>query len=241
MFSIPKNFVLLILVLLYCSCATQKKNVSTKYKKQKDIISTEFEKQEKLISTEYEKGYLKDGHKVSFWEYFDGKGNLVLKMNYDNGQILFLKPDTSEYAIKKDGEWIKQKLKVYPKYIGSDYTYYKDLGTIVEYPQEAAGKNIEGHVFVSFEVDNKGVPHNFKVEKGIGGGCDEAALLAVKEAATGGGNWNPAQIDGKTYDSRFLMPIAFLLYPTKLKDLPISEHEDLPLAKQLSTIVVTGY
>ena len=233
MHKILKKSIFLVLVLIYCSCATQKKNVSTKN-----------ESQTKHISTEYEKGYVQDGHKVSFWEYYDNDdGALSLKMNYDNGQILFLKPDTSDFVIKIDGEWIKQKLKVYPKYIGSDYTYYKDLGSsdYLKYPREAIRNNSEGYVYVSFEINNTGVPHNFKVEKGIGDGCKDAALLAVKEAATKGGNWIPAQINGQTYDSRFLMPIAFVIHPTKSEDLPTTKPEDLPLAKQLFTIVVTAY
>ena len=214
-----KKTPLLVILISFCACVAQ----------------------QKYISNEYQKGYLKEGHKVSFWEYYDYKGNLELKMNYENGQVLYLKPDTSEYVIKKNGEWVSQKLKVYPKNIGSSFFLYKDIGVSINYPANASKNLIEGYVYISFEIDSTGAPGNFTIEKDIGGGCGQEALRTVKEAALRDGNWIPAQIDGKTYNAKFIMPITFSLRPTKLEDLSPTEAEDLPLAKHLLAIHVEGY
>lgn len=190
-----------------------------------------------LISNEYEKGYVNNGQKVSFWEYYDHKGNLDLKINHDNGKVVFLKPDTTEYVVKKNDEWVRKQLRVYPKYIGSEASFYMNIASSdhLIYPDEALKNSTEGYVYVSFIVDSTGMPGNFKIEKDIGDGCGQAALQAIEESA---GRWIPAQIDGKTYPAKFLMPFQLQLSSTKSKNR--EDPTDLPEAKHLHEVVITG-
>ena len=53
--------------------------------------------------------------------------------------------------------------------------------TIV-YPEIARLAGIEGRVIVQFVIDERGNVNNPVVVRGIGGGCDEAAVEAVKKA-----------------------------------------------------------
>lgn len=52
----------------------------------------------------------------------------------------------------------------------------------ITYPSIAKQAGIEGKVFVLAYIDDKGNVDQVKVLKGIGAGCDEAALEAVKKS-----------------------------------------------------------
>jgi TonB family protein len=76
----------------------------------------------------------------------------------------------------------------------------------VQYPELARKAGIEGRVYVQFVVDKKGNDVDPKVVKGIGGGCDQVALNAVKQA-----RFNPGYKDGKPVQVKYAIPIVFKL------------------------------
>lgn len=76
----------------------------------------------------------------------------------------------------------------------------------VVYPQEAKEKGIEGRVIVQFIVDEEGNVTEPTIVKGIGGGCDEAALQAVKTAT-----FKPGKQRDKPVKVQFTLPITFAL------------------------------
>ena len=51
----------------------------------------------------------------------------------------------------------------------------------VSYPQEAHDNNISGTVIVLFDLDSNCRFVNIRIEKGIGYGCDEEAIKALKK------------------------------------------------------------
>jgi protein TonB len=53
---------------------------------------------------------------------------------------------------------------------------------LISYPTVAKNANIEGKVYVLAYINEKGSVDDVKVLKGIGGGCDEAAIDAVKKS-----------------------------------------------------------
>src|SRR5688572_2055554 len=75
----------------------------------------------------------------------------------------------------------------------------KALGKIVDgrknhkYPEEARKNKIEGKVIVQFIINEDGTCSDFEVIKGIGYGCDEAAVEAFKKMP----KWNPGLVNGK--------------------------------------------
>lgn len=77
---------------------------------------------------------------------------------------------------------------------------------MIVYPEIAKKAGIEGRVFVQFIIDEKGNVTNPVVLKGIGGGCDEAALEAVKKA-----KFKPGKQRGRPVRVQYSIPIVFRL------------------------------
>jgi len=89
-----------------------------------------------------------------------------------------------------------------PKLIGG----IKGLQEKVEYPELARRAGIEGRVIIQFIVNENGEVENPRVLRGIGGGCDEAALKVVKEA-----KFEPGMQRGRPVRVQYSLPITFKL------------------------------
>lgn len=76
----------------------------------------------------------------------------------------------------------------------------------VKYPEIAKKAGVEGTVFLQFVVDEKGNVVDPAVVKGIGAGCDEAALDAIKTA-----KFKPGKQRGKPVKVKFSLPVRFRL------------------------------
>lgn len=90
---------------------------------------------------------------------------------------------------------------------------HKALGKIVDsnkshkYPEEARKNKIEGKVIIGFIINEDGSCSDFTVLKGIGYGCDEAALEAFKKMP----KWNPGMVNGKPVKVRVQMGYDYRL------------------------------
>lgn len=96
----------------------------------------------------------------------------------------------------------KQSGEIMPEPIGG-------IGAITEkitYPEDAKEKKIEGKVYVLAFVDEMGDVTGVMLLKGIGSGCDEEALNAVKNT-----KFSPGLIDGKPVKTQVSIPIIFKL------------------------------
>ena len=78
----------------------------------------------------------------------------------------------------------------------------------LKYPQKAVDAGVEGKVFISFTVNKDGSASNYKIVKGIGYGCDEAALEALKASKL---QWDPAVKEGKFVSQEMTLPVSFQL------------------------------
>lgn len=76
----------------------------------------------------------------------------------------------------------------------------------VKYPEMARRAGIEGRVTVQFIVNEQGNVENAQVVRGIGGGCDEAALEAVENA-----KFTPGKQRGRPVPVRMTISINFRL------------------------------
>jgi protein TonB len=101
------------------------------------------------------------------------------------------------------------KVDVQPEFPGG----YKALGKYVDggrnhkYPVEARKNKIEGKVFVQFIINEDGTCSDFEVVKGIGYGCDEAAVEAFKKMP----KWKPGLVNGKPVKVRAQMGYDYRL------------------------------
>ena len=75
-----------------------------------------------------------------------------------------------------------------------------------EYPRSARIRGIEGVVKISLVVSESGRPTQLRVLKGIGHGCEEAALQAVAKY-----RFTPGTIDGHPVKTRVVVPVRFKL------------------------------
>lgn len=196
------------------------------------------------VNNGYEKGEMKGGYKIGNWHYYDSTGALELGVDYSKGTLTFLRPDTSQFVIFKDGEWILSKVDIPPKHIGSSVDFYKILNENVDYPVQAWYRDLVGKVYISFEIDTVGKATKFEVIKDIGGECAwefERVLHLIPNF------WLVAEKDGIRYPSRFLISCEFgiIMDGKPLKERTRKNRKKqtktfkLPLAKELEGISYT--
>jgi len=111
------------------------------------------------------------------------------------------------YSVFSEQDTIYHVSEVIPTYTGGMPAFYRGLSKSLVYPRYSRRNNIEGKVFVQFVIDKKGAIRDIKVLKGIGGGCDEAAM----EACLAQGSWIAGTTNGKPVKTRMVLPIQFKL------------------------------
>ena len=81
------------------------------------------------------------------------------------------------------------------------------------YPQEAIDAGVEGRVYVGFFVETDGSITGIKLIKGIGYGCDEAAMNVVRRMP----KWKPGMQGDKPIRVPYMFPVKFELGNEKTK------------------------
>ena len=76
----------------------------------------------------------------------------------------------------------------------------------IVYPEIAKRAGVQGRVFVKAYVNKNGDVHKVELIKGIGAGCDEAALEAVRKT-----KFKPGKQRGKPVNVQVSIPILFKL------------------------------
>ncbi len=94
-----------------------------------------------------------------------------------------------------------------PQFPGGEAEMLKYIAENLDYPPLARENNIQGRVVVKFVVDENGKVMNAQVVKGIGWGCDEAALKVVNSMP----RWKPGKQRNKPVRVWFMLPIRFQL------------------------------
>ena len=92
--------------------------------------------------------------------------------------------------------------EVMPELIGG----LESLQESISYPEFARRAGLEGRVILQFIVNTDGSVSDAKVVRGIGGGCDEAALEAITNA-----RFTPGLQRGRPVRVRFALPVTFRL------------------------------
>ncbi|MCA1763438.1 MAG: energy transducer TonB [Cryomorphaceae bacterium] len=94
-----------------------------------------------------------------------------------------------------------------PSFPGGDEALLKFLGKNIKYPAIAKDAGIQGTVYVTFVVDEKGNVNDVKVLRSIGGGTDEEAIRVVESMP----KWKPGKQRGKAVKVQYNLPIRFTL------------------------------
>lgn len=111
---------------------------------------------------------------------------------------LDLPPETGNDPEEKIFMVVEQE----PEIIGGRQALYKQL----QYPDRCRRARIEGRVVLAFIVNTDGSVQDVKVIRGIGGGCDEAAVKALKKVV-----FRPGRQRGVPVRVRYHWPIVFEL------------------------------
>lgn len=77
---------------------------------------------------------------------------------------------------------------------------------IITYPSIAKKSGTQGKVFVLAYINENGSVHDVKIVKGIGAGCDEAAVDAIKKT-----KFNPGKNKGTAVKVKLSLTINFKL------------------------------
>ena len=100
-----------------------------------------------------------------------------------------------------------------PEYPGGFDALIDFVKANLVYPQEAIDAGIEGKVFVGFIVEKDGSISSIKLLRGIGHGCDEAAMEVVRKMP----KWKPAMQRSKPVRIEYMFPVTFELENEKQK------------------------
>ena len=121
-------------------------------------------------------------------------------------KVLKIKDSGSEPIFDNDSIYrVLERMPVYP---GGDDARIKFLSENLKYPEKARKEGIQGRVFISYVVEKDGELTNFKLLRGIGGGCNEEAMRVVSLFP----NYEPGyDKDGKAVRALFNIPIHFRL------------------------------
>ena len=173
---------------------------------EKDSLWTTYYWGGKVMET---KGSYSHGKLIGTWDYYTYDGKLDQQYNYDSSKVVFARVK-EEDANKKvrvisGADTVVEKLDRVPIYIGGSVMGTKAFSEI-RYPAQAKDNGIQGTVMVSFFIDTNGKASHHHVQKGIGGGCDEEALKAVKRIPD---NWVPAVVGGKAVTVEWEVPVMF--------------------------------
>lgn len=94
-----------------------------------------------------------------------------------------------------------------PEFPGGDQARVKFLQENIKFPPVARESGITGTVYITFVVGRDGRLSNFKILRGVGGGCDEEALRVLRLMPA----WIPGKQAGRTVPVQFNLPIKFTL------------------------------
>ena len=94
-----------------------------------------------------------------------------------------------------------------PEYPGGYDNMQNYIIENVKYPETARIYKIQGTVFITFIVEVDGSLSNFKIEKGIGAGCDEEAERVIRKMPA----WTPGKQNNKNVRVQVMVPIKFLV------------------------------
>lgn len=110
-------------------------------------------------------------------------------------------PPPSEEPVEEEPE-VFVIVEQMPELIGGLASIQK----LIQYPEIARKAGVEGRVIVQFVVDENGSVQDPQVVRGIGAGCDEEAVRAVRQA-----KFNPGMQRGKPVKVKMSLPITFRL------------------------------
>jgi len=148
---------------------------------------------------------------VNDWQFQSYKIENIAKRYSFDFNFKYMKDENDKY-------WIIPLNNIRSGSSGEEIVYVKvdempfpvgGLKTIMEkitYPKKAKEEKIEGRVFIKAVINKDGYVVDSEIIKGIGGGCNEAALQAVMDT-----RFSPGRKNGVPVNVEVTVPILFKL------------------------------
>ena len=115
---------------------------------------------------------------------------------------------TPPFYVYENGEFKEAVLTKEPELIGGKDLMETLIRLNIRYPDKAKEEKIGGTVLVSVVIDSLGQMDDVFIHEGVGGGCNDEALRAVKLMHKVG--FTPGEINGIPVIVKFDIPITFL-------------------------------
>nr|WP_294943884.1 M56 family metallopeptidase [uncultured Mucilaginibacter sp.] len=119
---------------------------------------------------------------------------------------LLLKETVAVIDTNKKGV-VYTAVQTQPKFPGGTDAFAKYLAKTIKYPKIARENNIQGRVILTFVVEKDGALSGVKVLRGIGSGCDEEAIRAIKASP----KWIAGKQGGKKVRVQYSVPVNFAI------------------------------
>ena len=113
------------------------------------------------------------------------------------------------YEVYQNGVFTEMKLDKEPVPVAGDKEFYRTMYKTIRYPPAARKGGVAGTVKVTVVVNELGQLESSVIKQGIGAGCDEEALKAVRRGFQL--DFEPAMKDGKAVKVRYDIPVRFRL------------------------------
>jgi TonB family protein len=128
-------------------------------------------------------------------------GTRDIKKNEHKTDITTYYPDSVVYSV----------VEKMPEFKGGNDALNKYILDNIIYPEEARKKGIEGTVYVSFIVNQKGKVTKVKLSKGVDLLLDAEAIRVIKSMP----DWKPGRNKGEPVSVSYTVPIKFRLEKEK--------------------------
>ena len=112
------------------------------------------------------------------------------------------------YYVYEDGEFREKILSKAPEMVGGKDLMETLIKLNIRYPDKAKAMRLGGTVIVSVVIDETGKMDDAFIREGVGGGCNDEALRAVKLMDKVG--FEPGEMNGRPVIVMFDIPITFL-------------------------------
>ncbi|HUR32080.1 MAG TPA: energy transducer TonB [Saprospiraceae bacterium] len=112
------------------------------------------------------------------------------------------------YYVYENGEFREKILSKAPEMVGGKDLMETLIKLNMRYPEKAKEMRLGGTVIVSVVIDETGKMDDVFISEGIGGGCNDEALRAVRLMDKMG--FEPGELNGRPVTVKFDIPITFL-------------------------------
>jgi TonB family protein len=137
-------------------------------------------------------GHFKNSFKTGMWKRWDWEGNI--------------RPDRF-YPVETPHDIIRKNSATAAVFPGGYEGLAQYIHENLEYPKDALRQKIEGEVSIAFIIDSGGVVRNVEILESSHTYLESAAMDLVFQMPV----WTPASRAGQLVNSKFILPLSFLL------------------------------